>query len=259
MPEQKAQAFAGLIIKPVYMMQSLAIILAIMGQKRPQIIAVQWGQITFLAGEIFCAINFYIFKHESILSEYLHSYGMALAFGFTTFALLEGWEMRLGNRSNSKLAREAGAIIRFAIPMLAILTFIPLLAPLQTDAYTVSVLGFPYSYTRFNFYETYERRVLPIIALISFMIAYLFLFKKSEVPLPHIVKVFTCAGIGTLGFSFFRVALNAIFVDHLIWFEFWEEVTELMFVSAIGLVLWNFKQILLERTTILENFNDYFK
>lgn len=253
LPEQQAQAFAGLLVKPVYMMLSLIIILALIGQTRPQIIALHWGQITFLAGEIFCAINFYIYKHESILSEYLHSYGMVLAFGFTSFALLEGWDMRFGSRIRSRLRREAGAIIRFIIPMLAILAFIPLLAPLQTDAYAVSILGFPYSYTRFDFYETYERRILPLIALVAFIVAYLPLLKKSELLIPHITKIFVCVGIGTLGFSFFRVALNAIFVDNLVWFEFWEETTELMFVGAIGLVLWNFKQMLLQKTPMLEN------
>ena len=257
--EQQAQAFAGLLVKPVYMMLSLVIILALIGQKRPQIIALHWGQIAFLAGEIFCAINFYIFKHESILSEYLHSYGMALAFGFTTFALLEGWEMRLGSRSNSRLAREARVILQFAIPMLAILAFIPLVAPLQSDAYAVSIFGFQYSYTRFDFYETYERRVLPLIALIAFVVAYLPLLKTGESSIPYITKFFVCAGIGALGFAFFRVALNAIFVNHLVWFEFWEEATELMFVSAIGFILWRYKTFLLEKTPMLENVSTIWK
>jgi len=257
--EQQAQAFAGLLVKPVYMMLSLIIILALIRQKRPQIIALQWGQITFLAGEVFCAINFYIFKHESILSEYLHSYGMVLAFGFTSFALLEGWEMRSGNRISPRLEREARDILQFSLPMLAILTFIPLLAPLQTDAYSVSILGFPYSYTRFDFYEIYERRILPLIALIAFIVAYLPLLKKNESLIPYITKIFVCAGIGALGFAFFRITLNAIFVNNLVWFEFWEEATELMFVSAIGFVLWRYKSFLLEKTPMLENVSTIWK
>jgi hypothetical protein len=63
------------------MMLSLVIILALIGQKVTDLSALQWGQITFLVGETFCAINFYIYHQESLLSEYLRSYGMVLAFG----------------------------------------------------------------------------------------------------------------------------------------------------------------------------------
>lgn len=259
--EQQAQALAGLVIKPIYMMMSLLIIIALIGQKGKAISALQWGQIAFLAGETFCAINFYIYRHESVLSEYLHSYGMVLAFGFTFFALLEGLGARLLKRNSSKLAlsqvnvsaREARAIARFAIIMLAIPTFLPILSPLQPDAYSVSILGFPYSYTRFDVYGIYERRVLPALALIAFVISYLPLLRRSGTPIPLITKVLLCAGLGALSFSLFRVSLNAIFVKDLVWFEFWEEVTELMFAGTIGFVLWKFRRILLENTEMLKN------
>lgn len=274
--EQQVQILAGLVIKPIYMMMSLFIIIALSGQKGTDVSVLQWGQIAFFAGETFCALNFYIYKHESILSEYLHSYGMALAFGFTSFALLEGLETRLLRQSNSKLtlpapvqeaqvsraakstkgdasAPEARAVARFAIIMLAILTFIPMLSPLQPDAYSVSIFGFPYSYTRFDVYEIYERRVLPALALIAFVISYLPLLRKGRTSIPFLTKVFLCAGLGALSFSFFRVSLNAIFVNNLVWFEFWEEAIELMFVGAIGFVLWKFRATLLEKTPMLEN------
>ena len=265
--EQQAQALAGLVVKPVYMMSSLIIILALIGQKAADLSALRWGQIAFLAGETFCALNFYIYKHGSILSEYLHSYGMALAFGFTSFALLEGLDARLLGQTSSKLAlsrnevsaHDARAVARFAIIMFAILTFIPILSPLQPDAYSVSIFGFPYSYTRFEVYEIYERRVLPALALIAFLISYLPLLRKGDTPIPFIAKVFLCAGLGALSFSYFRLSLNAIFVNNLIWFEFWEGTTELMFVGAIGFVLCKFKGTLLEKTPILEGIGDNIK
>ena len=46
------------------------------------------------------------------------------------------------------------------------------------------------------------------------------------------------------------LALNAIFVDSLVWFEFWEEATELMFVGAVAFALWRFKAFL-EKTPLL--------
>jgi len=274
--EQQAQAFAGLFVKPVYMMLSLVIIIALLGQKATDITTLQWGQLTFLAGEIFCAINFYIYRHESILSEYMHSYGMVLAFGFTAFALLEGLDTRLLKLTSSKSACEAlkvcgrctrhepegckaRAVARFVIPIFAILSFIPILSPLQSDAYAVTIFGFPYSYTRLEFYEMYERRILPVLALTAWIVAYLPLWRKGEPPIPFITKVLVCAGIGALGFSFFRVTLNAIFVHNLIWFEFWEETTELIFVGAVAYVLWTFRQSLTQRTPMLESIGELFK
>jgi len=251
--EQGAQALAGLVIKPIYMMISLIIILALFEQQRAAIVALQWGQITFLAGEIFCAINFYIYKHESILSEYLHSYGMALAFGFTSFALLEGWEWLFASQNRPQLMQEAKAILKFSLPILAALSFIPILSPLQSEAYAVSIFNFSYSYIRLDFYEIYERRMLPILAIVAFIVTYFSLFRKSE-SISFFTKVFLCAGLGALSFSFFRVVLNAIFVNNLVWFEFWEEAAELMFVGTVGFILWRYKTHLLTKTSLLEPF-----
>lgn len=268
---QIAQALAGLVIKPLYMMLSLFLIILLIGQRDTDIAALQWGLIAFLVGEVFCAVNFYIYRHESILSEYIHSYGMAVAFGLVSFALLEGLDARLLRLTSSMAACEAlrvcgqctrhspagckaKAITQFALPMLAALAFIPLLSPLQPDAYAVSIFGFPYSYTRLDVYEFYERRVLPLLALAAFILAWLPLLKKGEPPIPFLTRALACAGLGALGFSFFRVMLNAIFADNLVWFEFWEEATELMFTAAVGFVLWQFRRSLLKGTPVLEMF-----
>lgn len=268
---QMVQALAGLVIKPLYMMLTLALIIALIGQRDSDIAALRWGLIAFLVGEVFCAVNFYIYRHESILSEYIHSYGMAVAFGFVSFALLEGLDARLLRLTSSKAACEAlrvcgqctrheaegckaRSVAQFVIPLFVTLTFIPFLSPLQPDAYAVSIFGFPYSYTRLDVYEFYERRALPLLALALFVLAWLPLLKKGEPPIPFLTKALTSAGLGALGFSFFRVTLNAIFVDNLVWFEFWEEATELMFTAAVGFVLWQFRRSLLKQSAILEMF-----
>jgi len=255
--EQQAQAFAGLIVKPVYMMLSLGVILLLIGQSHTSIRVLQWGQIAFLIGEIFCAINFYIYKHESIPSEYLHSYGMVLAFGFTSFALLEGWENLFGGRIKLRVDAETRVWMRFILPLLAVLSFLPMLTTIQPESYAVTIFKFPYSYTRLDVYQLYERRILPLIATVAFVVAYLPLLKKSPF-LTFTTKLFACAGIGALGFSLFRVALNAMFMENLVWFEFWEETTELMFVGMIAFTLWRYKNSLLDKTPmsdLLEGLN----
>lgn len=250
--EQAAQALAGLVVKPIYMILSLAVIIILIGQKRPALAALMWGQVAFLAGETFCAINFYIYRHESLLSEYLHSFGMALAFGFTVFALIEWIELFTNARQKPIVSKETKVFTLFALPILASLACIPLLSPLQTDAYSTSIFNFPYSYTRFNVYEVYERRVLPTFAILAFVAAFLSLLNRQSV-VSFQTKVFLCAGLGALGFSFFRIALNAIFVDSLVWFEFWEEATELMFVGTTAFALWRFRSRF-EKTPLLDSF-----
>ncbi len=270
--EQQAQAMAGLVIKPTYMLLSLLLILALIGETSLDLAALQWGQIAFLTGETFCAINFYIYRHASVLSEYLHSYGMALAFALTIFAMLEGLDARLLHLNTSQTAcaalpicgkctrhAEAGCnariLARWLVPMLAALAVLPLTAPLQPDAYAVTIFGFPYSYVRLDFYETYERRILPGLAMLSFITATLPLFQKNENPIPAWTKILVSLGLGALGFSFFRLALNAIFASNLTWFEFWEETTEFMFIGALIIILWQFRATLLGKSWLMKQIN----
>ena len=66
--EQSAQALAGLAIKPLYSLFSLGLILFLAGQTARDLSALRWGLIAFLSGETFCAVNFWIFQHESLVS-----------------------------------------------------------------------------------------------------------------------------------------------------------------------------------------------
>ncbi len=260
--EQAAQVIAGLFIKPLYTLIALAALLALIGQPGADLAALRWALGAFVVGETFCAVNFYIYNHESLLSEYAHSYGMVLAFGFTAFALLDGLDARVLKLSNSdapcaavglcgKCTRhqaegcKARSMARFMLPILAGLLFIPLFSPLQPDAYAVSLFGFPYSYTRWNAYEMYERRVLPLLGLALFAIAFVPLLRRKSPPVPPLSKAMVAAGLGAFGFSFFRLVLNAIFATDLVWFEFWEEATELAFIALVALTLWEFRRTLL--------------
>ena len=267
--EQSAQAIAGLGIKPLYSLFSLGLIVLLAGQQARDFSALRWGLIAFIGGETFCAINFWIFRHESPVSEYLHSYGMVLAIGLTAFALLDGLDMRLLkiNRPGSRClaAGSLCSLCKRATPgecaarrcaqvillMSAVLAFIPLMAPLAPQAYLTSIFGFPYSYTRFEFYEWYEIRALPLIALACFGLAWLPFLRRDAAPIPDASKALFCAGLGALGFSFFRLVLASIFSQNLVWFEFWEETTELMYVLASLFFVWQFRHVL-EKTAVVK-------
>jgi len=235
--EQFAQTAAGLGIKPLYSVLCLGLILFLWGQRTRDVSALRWGLIAFLTGETFCAINFWLFQHESLLSEYLHSYGMVLAFGLTIFAALTAAEMRLLKPANPK-----GWIALFIIT--TILCFIPLLAPVSPHTYSVKIYGFPYSYTRFELYEWYENRALPLLALTCCVLAIMPMLRQNR----FWSNALLSAALGALAFSLFRLALDTIFHEALVWFEFWEEASELLYVLGVSLLLWRFKH-LLEKTS----------
>ncbi len=270
--QQLAQVFAGLIIKPTYMLLSLALITGLLGQTARDIVSMFWGLSAFLIGEIFCAVNFIIFRHASLLSEYVHSYGMVLAFGFIAYAFLEIVDRRLLHINDGRCAAgglcgvckrtsprycAARRISQLLVVLMALTSLFPLSATGSPESYITDVFGFPYSYARFGFYQWYEMRALPLLALACFVTAWMLLLQPGAGPIPNSTKILFSAGIGALGFSLFRLTLASVFTKNLVWFEFWEEATELMFISAVGFILWQFRNTLLEKTPILDSVLDY--
>jgi hypothetical protein len=264
--QQIAQVAAGLYIKPAYMLLTLALIILLAGQTGIESISLRWGLIAFLVGETFCGVNFLIYRHESLISEYIHSYGMVLAFGLFAFGLMEGADRHIlhvnqGRCALGGLCKSCGrntpprcAARRVAIMVLimaGILALLPLPIRSAVETYGTSLLGYPYSYARFAFYQWYETRLLPIAALAFFLLALIPLLRRGGDPIPRLTKILFSAGVGALGFSLFRVALSSFFRENLVWFEFWEELTELMFISATGFVLWQFRAVLLKKSAVL--------
>ena len=56
--------------------------------------------------------------------------------------------------------------------------------------------------------------------------------------------IFFAAGAGPLGFGMLRSTLTALYGANLVWFAFWEEATELMFIVGVCFILWVFRQSL---------------
>jgi hypothetical protein len=54
-------------------------------------------------------------------------------------------------------------------------------------------------------------------------------------------KILLAAALGPLSFGLLRLFFVSSFTDHLMWFDVWEEITELLFVVGVGVVLWVFR------------------
>ena len=89
-------------------------------------------------------------------------------------------------------------------------------------------------------YQIFEFRYLPVVALLLLTTSAALLKSRIVEPLLW-SKVFFAGGLGALGFSFFRLFLLLVYRNNLTWFAAWEEITELLFILACGLVLWVFR------------------
>lgn len=236
--QQAAQVVAGLYVKPAYMLLAAFLIVLLWNQSARPMRALLWGLIAFQVGETFCAINFIAYRHQSLISEYLHSYGMVLAFGLLTYSLLEVLDLRFHLNRHQSTVRRAGIFTAF---MTSILAFLPLTVSLSPTEYQTRLFGVSYAYARFGFYQWYEARLLPWLAFSCLTAAGLTILFQKDAPLSNAAKALFSAGVGALGFSFFRVALGALYADQLVWFEFWEELTELMMVVAVTFILWQYQ------------------
>ena len=259
--QQWATVIAAFLIKPTYMLLSLALIILLWKKRSLDLIALRWGLIDFLVGESFCSINYLFFNEQSHLMEYLHSYGMVVSLGFITFAVIEGLDQRIVKYSDPEarcvwlgMCRSCikykdvpcglNRIFKLTIPALIVITVMPLNAETQFISYNTDIVGTLYNYTHAEIYQLFEIRYAPIVAIGFFMISFLTL-PRGHTEDMLLSKIFLAAGVGFLVFSFFRRVLLSFYSDNMVWFIFWEEVTELLLVVSIGAVLWIFRESLL--------------
>ena len=93
--EQWAAVLTGFGVKPAYTLLSLVLVIWLRGRRARDLAALRWAMLSFFVGENFCAANYLIYGEQSLLFEYLHSFGMLLSFGFATYAILEGIDGRV--------------------------------------------------------------------------------------------------------------------------------------------------------------------
>ncbi len=256
--EQLALVGAILVIKPLYTLITLILIVVLWRLKSPDVVALRWGLIFFFIGEGFCALNIIFFNHSFDLFEFFHMYGMVLSFAFVTFAIMEALDLRILGYSDPKKRCAALALCRqcikydkapcglkrmfyFVIPAFIVLSFIPLLTSTSAVSYNTEVFGMFLNYSHPIIYQLFEFRYTPIYAIVLFIGSFLILFLEKG----HLItasKIIFAAGMGPLGFGFLRLVFFGVYQDNLVWFNFWEELTELVYVAGVGFVLWIFQR-----------------
>ncbi len=267
--EEWAAVLTGFVVKPLYTLIALLLVLVLWRQTAPDLVALRWAMLCFFVGENFCAANYFFGSDQSLLLEFFHSYGMVLCFGLTTFALLEGIDGRIIKLSDPQARCAALGLCRrcikhadvpcglrrvflFLIPAIIIVALAPLSAALVPVSYNTTIFGSFYNYSHPLVCQVFEKRYLPVAAVVLFVISLVALQYARKNPVLW-SKVFFSAGVGAIGFSFFRLVVFHAYRENLVWFGAWEEITELLFVLGVGLVLLVFRAALLPDLTAILN------
>ena len=264
--EKLAAVISGYAIKPAYTVLSLLLVILLWRRKAFDLSALRWSMIFFFIGENFCAINYLLFEDKSYLVEYLHSFGMLLSFGFATYAVFEGMDSRILILSDPNKKCAALSLCRkcikyenvpcglkrtffMIIPASILLAMMPLCADWHNNSYNTMIFGTFYNYTHRLIYQQFELLYCPIVTIVLLTISLLILTLKREDSL-LLAKIFFAAGIGPLGFGMFRSILAGLYSQNMVWFNFWEEGTELLFIVGVCFVLWVFRQSLFKTPNV---------
>lgn len=244
--EQSAIIISAFVVKPLYMILSLLLVFMLIGNKNSDMTALRNAFLFFFIGESFCAVNFLFFNEKSHFIEYLHNFGMVMAFGFTSYAIFEMLDIRILKFTNKK---EKCSIIKtcvscwknsyvkckmkniflLMIPMFIILSLIPLLSNINHISYNSAIFDTNYDYIHAAIYQIFETKYLPVIAIIFFFAGFVILLIDKHNAMNY-TKIAVSIAWGMLGFSFFRLIFLNIYSSNPAWFIVWEEITELLFV-----------------------------
>jgi rhodanese-related sulfurtransferase len=259
--EQAAAVVAYFFIKPIYMVLSLVIAGVLWHSVGPDLTAVRWGMIGFFLGEAACAVNYFAFREASYLWEYLHCYGMLVCFAFVAYAAIEGIDRRVLLLSDPQRRCAAlalcGSCVKYAdvpcglkrvfyvlIPALFVVSLMLPTADWQDSSYNTLVFGQVYNYGHLRIHQLFENWYCAAAACLMFAVSLGILLGKRDRAIAT-AKITFAAGVGALGFGLLRMVLGGAYDQDRVWYLWWEEVTELIFVAAVGLVLWIFRRTLL--------------
>ena len=258
--EQWLAVLVAFGVKPIYMLLTFVLIVWLWRQRATDLVFLRWGLIWFWIGETGCSIDYLFYARGSDFWEYFHGFGMAAGFAFIAFAALEGIDIRVIKFSPAKercavlgLCRACmkttdvpcalKRLFALMIPALAVVALMPLTGGFITGSYDAVILGTRTHYLHLMTSQLFELRFCPLLAAGLLAASWLVLMLKRRDPVPA-SKAILAAGLGPMGFGILRLVFVATFRDRLVWFDAWEELTELVAVFGIAAVLWVFRQSL---------------
>ncbi len=254
--EQLVISVSAFGVKPLYEILALLIVILLWRYKDPDLAAVRRAMIAFLIGENGCAVNFVFFNDQSHFLEFVHSYGMLVAFGLFFHALMKALDIRVLKFTAAEdtctllpLCKECykyrptacklRLLFLYVIPASAVVALMPLTAPLGSHFIKGEVFGGDVLFGHPMVRQIFEIRLCPILALVCFAIAFTILLLKKEKGF-EASKIFYAMGLGPLAFGVMRFLIFWGYYRTPLWADVWEELTELLFIVML---LWVVLQI----------------
>ncbi|MGC4116012.1 MAG: rhodanese-like domain-containing protein [Myxococcales bacterium] len=249
---------AGLGLKPTYMLLVLAMVLHLRKVRRS--INVLWhGLLWFFVGEAFCAANLaYHLPGHVYLSDLGHGAGMVamsaiLPWGL--YAILDERVLRFSDPSaGCRLQTLCGRcwkrdpvrcgfhdLMLLMLPALAIISLIPLSGPLRPLQVVADVLGTQTDFGVPVVNLTVELRVYPVLAFVGFLVTFALMGRGGTAAVRRATPGFF-ASFGLMAYALLRFFLEEAFREQFHWSNFWEELTEMFMVVAIGAFLFVFRR-----------------
>lgn len=251
--EQFLICFTSFGLKPLYGLFSLGVVIALRRRPEAHWRALRWGLLAFFLGEGACAVNFLFYGLENFTWEFWHCYGMLVAFGAVSYALVTFADQQLIRYSlrdapcaflglckacykHQPVACNLWVLFLFTVPALGLLCLIPLAAPLKNFMSVGDVYGSDVLFTHSVLQQLYEVRVYPLLALFLFAATWALLLWKREAGMEASKPLFA-AGLGALGFSLMRFLIYWSFAENVLWAQSWEEITEFVFAASVVVLL----------------------
>lgn len=251
--DQAVVCFASFGLKPLYELISLAIIIKLWRNTDIEAVALRYGLIAFFIGENGCALNYLLFKENSLLLEYIHLYGMLVSFGFISYSALIVLDRRMLQYSskdkrcgllffcrycykNNPVPCTLRRMYQLLAAAVMVLSLMPLTARLGGYFVAGDVFGTEVIFGHSIAQQIIETRICPVVAIFFFFLAWLVLHMKKEDGFDLAKRLFS-AGLGALGFSIMRFIAFWGFQENPIWADIWEEVTEFIFISSVFYLL----------------------
>jgi hypothetical protein len=257
--EQWLSVITAMAIKPLYTALSLLILIILWKQDSLALKSIKWAMAFFFIGENFCAADYFFSPcHDSHFLEYMHNLGMMLCFSFTVYSIFEGADRHLISYSDAQKTCSLVILCRQCIKYKnvpcafqrcfillgfagAIVALMPMCAQIQIVFYSTEILGSPYIYHHPLVSQLFETRYCPALACVLFLASSLLLLIKHHNPV-HWAKILFSGACGAAGFSFLRFVIFYGFLSNLLWMDFWEEATELLFIVSVAMILWIFRK-----------------
>jgi hypothetical protein len=253
--EQVVVVATAFFIKPFYMLLALGLGLLLWRRRERDLALLGRGMLLFFVGEMLCALR-YLELGPCDPLELGHGLGMVAMGAWLLWGLLELFDRRVLGYSDPARTCVLGRfcqrcwkreevrcglhrIMRFVLPVLMLLSLVPLTAMPRPKLIEYPVFGTPVLDESTPFIEIAEMRLYPLFALWLFLVTFIDL-RGGKLGLERAKAPFF-VGMGFLSYALFRFFLHKAFGDAVFWSNGWEELTELLTLVTIIWGLWVFR------------------